>query len=283
MYRITKTLNHNAILVADMENQQEYMFLGKGIGFGRKVAERIELPEGADIYSLKNITERGAAKELVRETPVECFEIANQILLKVEAEFGKVDRDILFPMANHIDYAVKRIRAGEQISNPLNSDIRILFYKEYKVAEIARELLREMLHIEIMDDEIGYIALHVHSSIESEKVSTSMQMAMVVRECVTLIEEQIDRKIDILSLDYNRLMNHIKFMFARAEQGESLKLNMNVYIKQNYPEAYRIAETICGHMKQALHKEIEELEIGYLAMHVQRALMKETEDIKGES
>lgn len=275
MYRITKTLNHNAILVVDMENQQEYMFLGKGIGFGRKVAERLELPEGADVYSLKNVTEPGTAKELVRETPVECFEIANHILQMAEEEFGKVDRDILFPMANHIAYAVKRIRAGEQISNPLNSDIRILFYKEYKIAETARELLREMQQIEIMDDEIGYIALHVHSSIESDKVSTSMQMAMTVRECITMIEEQIDRKIDILSLDYNRLMNHIKFMFARAEQGESLKLNMNAYIKQNYPKAYQIAETLCRHMESALNKEIEELEIGYLAMHIQRALMEE--------
>lgn len=273
MYRIIKTLNHNAILAADMKDNQEYILLAKGIGFGKKVSERVEAPEDASIYSLQNVTKQGKAKELVRDIPAEYFEISNRILECAEQEFGKIDRDILFPMANHIAYAVKRMQDGEQISNPLTSDIRVLFYKEYKIAEISRELLKEMMHVDITDDEIGYIALHVHSCLEEEGVATSMQMALIVRECVTMIEEQSGRKIDILSLDYNRLMNHIKFMFARAVNGETLKLNMNEYIKQNYPKAFEMAETICRHMGKALNKQLDEVEIGYLAMHIERALM----------
>lgn len=275
MYRIIKTLNHNAVLATDMNDNQEYILLGKGIGFGKKVSERIDAPEDVRIYSLKHVSECGKAKELLQDTPAEYLEISNQILNLAEQEFGAVDRDILFPMANHIAYAVKRIQAGEQISNPLNSDIRILFYKEYKIADTVRPRLKELLGVDIMEDEIGYIALHVHSSIQDEKVSVSMQMAMVVRECITLIEEQVGRKIDILSLDYNRLMNHIKFMFARAINNETLKLDMNAYIKMNYPKAYEIAEIVCGHIGKALQKPLEEIEIGYLALHVQRALMEE--------
>ncbi len=273
MYRIIKTLNHNAVLAADMKDNQEYILLAKGIGFGKKVSERVEAPENASIYSLKNVSEQGKAKELVRDIPAEYFEISNRILECAEKEFGKIDRDILFPMANHIAYAVKRMQNGEQISNPLTSDIRILFYKEYKIAELSRELLKEMMHVDIIEDEIGYIALHVHSSIEDEAVSVSMQMALIVRECVTMIEEQSGRKIDILSLDYNRLMNHVKFMFARAVSGEKLKLNMNDYIRQQYPKAYEIAEIICSHMGKALNKTLDDVETGYLAMHIERVLM----------
>lgn len=275
MYRIIKTLNHNAILAADMEDNQEYILLGKGIGFGKKVSERVEAPDDVSIYSLKNVSEQGKAREFVRDIPPECFEISNRILEQAEAEFGKIDRDILFPMANHIAYAVKRMQAGEQISNPLTSDIRILFYKEYKIAELSRELLKEMMQVEIMDDEIGYIALHVHSSIEDEKVATSMQMAMVVRECVSMIEEQTGTKIDVLSLDYNRLMNHVKYMFARVVSGDVLKVNMNAYIMQNYPKAYEIASVICEHMGKAVNKVLADVEIGYLAMHVQRVMGEE--------
>lgn len=275
MYRIIKTLNHNAVLAADMKDNQEYILLAKGIGFGKKVSERVEAPEDASIYSLKNVSEQGKAKELVRDIPAEYLEISNRILERAEKEFGKIDRDILFPMANHIAYAVKRMQNGEQISNPLTSDIRILFYKEYKIAELSRELLKEMMHVDITEDEIGYIALHVHSSIEDEAVSVSMQMALIVRECVTMIEEQSGRKIDILSLDYNRLMNHVKFMFARAVSGEKLKLNMNDYIRQQYPKAYEIAEIICSHMGKALNKTLDDVETGYLAMHIERVLMDE--------
>ena len=58
MYRIIKTLNHNAVLATDMNDNQEYILLGKGIGFGKKVSERIDAPEDVRIYSLKHVSER---------------------------------------------------------------------------------------------------------------------------------------------------------------------------------------------------------------------------------
>ena len=62
--------------------------------------------------------------------------------------------------------------------------------------------------MKIDEHEIGYIALHVHAAIEDEKVSQAMQIARAVRECVTLVEQQTGMKIDVMSLAYNRLMNH---------------------------------------------------------------------------
>lgn len=82
-------------------------------------------------------------------------------------------------------------------------------------AECIRRILWDRLHIEIGDDEIGYIALHIHSAIQDEKVSQAMQMARAVRECISLVEQEIGRPIDILSLSYNRLMNHVRNMVAR--------------------------------------------------------------------
>lgn len=96
MYRIIKTLNHNAVLATDMNDNQEYILLGKGIGFGKKVSERIDAPEDVRIYSLKHVSERGKAKELLQDIPTEYLEISNQILNLAEQEFGAVDRDILF-------------------------------------------------------------------------------------------------------------------------------------------------------------------------------------------
>ena len=46
-----------------------------------------------------------------------------------------------------------------------------MFYKEYKVASCIQELLWGRLQIRIDEHEIGYLALHVHSAIEEEKVS----------------------------------------------------------------------------------------------------------------
>ena len=277
MYRVRKALNHNTLIAISMENNQEYLLIGKGIGFGKKVSERFEIPENIEctVYSLHEQTERGKAMDLIKGIEPVYLEIAGKVLAKSEEVFGKIDKRILFPMADHIAFAVQRIRANEQISNPLTDDIRALFHMEYKTAECVKDILWEMLQIEIDEHEIGYIALHIHSAIEDENVALSMQIAMAVRECIRMIEEETGQTIDVMSLSYNRLMNHIRYMVARSIKGEKLKLNMNDYMSVKFPKSFWMATEVCKQLEKQLHRNspLDEVEIGYLAMHIERVLM----------
>lgn len=270
VYRICKVLNHNGVIAFDMQDSNEYVLLGKGVGFGRKVGERLEKPEDCTVYSLQVTSTRGSASELARSIEPEYLEMANRILNLAEKQFGTIDRNILFPMADHIAFAVKRMQKGEQISNPLTPDIQTLFNGEFKVALTLKEYLKKEKGIDVPDDEIGYVALHIHSALEKESVAVSMQMASAVRECVSLIEEQRKIHIDVTSLSYNRLMNHVKFMVARALNKESLKVNMNEYVEHNFPRSYELARIVCDHLSQALRVQLEEIEVGYLALHIER-------------
>ena len=277
MYRVRKALNHNTLIAISMENNQEYLLIGKGIGFGKKVSERFEIPENIEctVYSLHEQTERGKAMELIKGIEPVYLEIAGKVLAKSEEVFGKIDKRILFPMADHIAFAVQRIRVNEQISNPLTDDIRALFHMEYKTAECVKDILWEMLQVEIDEHEIGYIALHIHSAIEDENVALSMQIAMAVRECIRMIEEETGQTIDVMSLSYNRLMNHIRYMVARSIKGEKLKLNMNDYMSIKFPKSFWMATEVCKQLEKQLHRNspLDEVEIGYLAMHIERVLM----------
>ena len=270
MYRVSKVLNNNGVIAIEMEENQEYVLLGKGIGFGKKVSQRFEAPLDCTRYSLKDDTERGSAASLVKSVDPVFLEIANEVLREAERTFGKIDKRILFPLADHISFAVARMKNGEQISNPLTGDIHALFYKEFQVASVLKKILSDRMQVEIGDDEIGYVALHVHSAIEDEKVSVAMQMARTVRECVSIIEEETGKKIDVMTLDYNRLMNHVKYMAARLLRGEELKININDYIEIKFPKAFAIATTVCDHLGENIGVQPGEREIGYLAMHIER-------------
>ncbi|MDE6902113.1 MAG: PRD domain-containing protein [Lachnospiraceae bacterium] len=270
MFRVKKVLNHNTVIGIGMEDNQAYLLIAKGIGFGRKVSERIEVPEDGTIYSLQEKTQRGLALDLVKSIDPVFLEITQQILKEAERIFGKIDWAILFPMADHIAFAVKRIQNQEQISNPLTEDIRALFHMEYKTAQLICPILKERLSVEIDEHEVGYIALHIHSAIEDENVALSMQIARTVRECIQMVEEETGASIDVMSLSYNRLMNHVRYMAARAVKGEKLNLNMNDYMSVKYPEAFRLASVVCGHLEKYLKKPLDEVEVGYLAMHIQR-------------
>ena len=282
MYRVKKALNHNTVIAIGLEDNQEYLLLGKGVGFGKKVSERIKPQEDCTVYSLREQTDRGTAMEIVKEIDPVYLEIAQQVLKEAERIFGKIDWSILFPMADHIAFAVKRIQNNEQISNPLTSDIQALFHMEYKTAECLRPILRERLLAEIDEHEIGYVALHIHSAIVDENVALSMQIAGTVRECIELVEQETKTTIDVMSLSYNRLMNHVRYMVARALKGEKLKLDMNDYMSVKFPDEFRMAATVCGHLGAYLKKTLDDVEIGYLAMHIQRVSAEQGENETNE-
>lgn len=275
MYRVGKALNHNAVLAVNSEDNKEYLLLGKGIGFGKKVSERIEAGDDCRIYSLQECSERGGAASIANSVKPEFLEIANKVLDEAEKVFGNIDRNILFPLADHISYAVERIKKKEQISNPLTEDIRILFHMEYKVAGCVVPILQEQYGISIGEDEVGYIALHVHSAIVDEKVSDAMQTARAVRECIKKVEDATGKKIDVMTLSYNRLMNHVRYMIVRALDGEKLKLSLNDYMKVKYPKEYEMAENICQQIGQMIGVPLKDVEIGYLAMHICRVISGE--------
>ena len=259
MYRVSKVLNNNGVIAINMEENIEYVLLGKGIGFGKKISQRFEAPDNCTRYSLKEDTERGSAKELAKSISPEYLEIADEILQKAEMKFGTIDRRILFPLADHISFAADRILSGEQISN--------------EVASQLKEILQKRLGIEIDAHEIGYVALHIHSAIEDESVSAAMQMAGAIRECVQVLERESGKKIDVMSLAYNRLMNHVKYMVMRAVRGESIKLDMNEYMEEKHPESFALAAAICEKIERGCKIRLEKMEVGYLAMHIERVYL----------
>ena len=261
MYRITKVLNHNSVIAVD-DSAKEHLIMGKGIGFGKKISEQFEPDGTSTVYSLQSTTDRHVNPD--------CLEISDAILDEAEKNFGRVDRSILFSLADHLQFALQRMKKGEIIKNPLTSDIRVLFHMEYKTALCAVELVKDKENLTLTDDEVGYLALHVHSAIEDEKVSQAMQTARMVRECISTIENRTGLTIEVTSLGYNRLMNHIRYMVVRMESGEKLKLDMNDYMAVKFPETFEIAREVCEGMAKSLNVDYQEAEIGYLAMHIER-------------
>lgn len=272
MYRVRKILNHNAILALNDDELKTYLVLHKGIGFSVKNAERIEIPQEASIYSLEKPTDRGNAMSIVSKIDPVCLEISDAALDEAEKVFGTVDRNIVFTMADHLQYAIQRARKDEHISNPLNDDIRVLFHSEYDVAKTVIPILEKETGIVLNEDEIGFLALHVHSAIMDENVAQSLKTAQIVRNCISYIEEKTGHKVEIESLGYNRMMNHIRYMVTRMEVGEPLKMNLNDYMQTKYSDVYSLAADICNQMSRILKKEYQDAEIGYLAMHIVRVI-----------
>lgn len=275
MYRVIKVLNNNGVLAYDMEQQKEVIFLGNGVGFGKRSGERFEDAKGASAYTAEARNGSETALKVVNGMNPVFLEITGRIIDETEKRFDRVNREILLPLADHIALAVQRAREGREFENPFNQDIRALFPEEYEIAQKGREFIREAAGQPISEDEAGFITLHIHSALSGEKVEQSMTTARLVKESVSMIEEGLERKIPVQSLGYNRLVSHIRYMLIRTLRGERVNLNLEEYAKSSFPRAYALAEQICRRMEEELGRPVYQEEIGFLGIHIERVAQTE--------
>lgn len=268
MFEITRILNHNAIVAVKEKNQ--YLIMDKGIGFGKKVYDWIDHAPFEAIYLLQEETERGNSENIVERIDPLFLEITHELLKYAQEKLGNIDKNILLPLSDHLAFAVERIKNHLLISNPFVNEIRWMNPDEYEVAKKAAQIIKNKLGYEINEDEIGYITLHLHAASSNEKVDEGMQTAIIINESMKTIEDMFHVHINVQSLAYSRLLMHMKYMLARIKTGETLNLDMDEFVKKNYPLAYEVAENILVRVGRELHHTIPRIEIGYLGLHIQR-------------
>lgn len=270
MNKITKILNHNAILVHAQKTNEKLLIMHKGIGFGRNINEMIELDTYDAMYHLQSGM-NAKDDQLLNKLDSIYIEISHTILSAYLSKFDRLDESKLLPLADHIAFAVQRIQSNLSISNPFTNEIRLLYPEEWSIAATSRELIFNKLGCLINDDEISYITLHLNSTQELSK-DHGFIVAMILKESIAEIETTYDIKVDGHSLSYSRLMMHMKYMIARLNEDEVLTLDMEDYTKQSIPTAYTVAQRIVDRITLALNKDVPSIETGYLAMHVDRIL-----------
>ena len=115
-YRITKILNHNSFMGIESKNDQECLIMGKGVAFGKKVGQTVSVTGDARVYSLKELTDRGEAKDIIKSVSPLCLELANDVLEKA------------FLPAFYIPHILERSFLISLCMNGLESENEDIFY-----------------------------------------------------------------------------------------------------------------------------------------------------------
>lgn len=270
MFKILKVLNNNGILVIDLDTKQELIFLGKGVGFGKKVNQNVSEIENAKAYRFTEQQSRQESIDTIKSISPVFIEIAGGIIEEAEKQFGNVDNNILLPLADHIAFAIKRMEQGIELKNPFAKEIKVLFEEEYNVAKKGKNLINQKIGVEINDDEVGYITLHVHTALTRENVVQSMDVARMIQEGIQTIEKELGAMLDDATISYTRLLTHMKFMILRVINDEKLHLDMTDYVLENFPDSFALAKQICNSFEQSIKKPFPNIEISYFAIHIER-------------
>ncbi|NNU95310.1 glucose PTS transporter transcription antiterminator GlcT [Anoxybacillus sp. EFIL] len=271
-FRIEKILNNN-VLIASHPTYDEVVLIGKGIGFGKKKGDAIEQKHVEKWFILKNEREQEQYKKLLPHVDEEFIGLMNDIIYHIRKRTNSpLNEHIHVALTDHILFAMKRLEQGMDIKNPFLVETKSLYPLEYDVATEVVNMLNDRLHIQLPEGEIGFIALHIHSALTNHQLSEVNQHSQLISRLVSVVEEQLDIRIDRESIHYLRFVRHLRYAIERVKKGEKIEepKKLSNILKETYPLCYNLSWKLIKIMQQTLQLPVDEAEAVYLTLHLQR-------------
>lgn len=215
---------------------------------------------------------------LLNEIPIEQFEISEKIITFSEKYLKtKLSSSIHITLADHISFTILRVKKGYNVKNPLLIEIQNLYEHEYVIGLYALDLIKKELDIDLPEDEAGYIVMHIIEAQMNKDSGTVSSIIKLTEQIKDMIKNQFGIPIDEDTPYYGRLITHLKFFAQRVIKGElgnSIDKNMIDLFIQSYPESYNMAEKISRYIESNYNYNVDNQDIFYLALHLQRCIQK---------
>lgn len=277
--KILRILNNNSLIVSDNESV-ESIIIGRGIAFGKKSGEKIEIEncqiEKRFILDNDNKDESLRLVQLVKEIPLEIIILSNKVI-----EYGKkhlnieTEENIEIPLTDHINFAIERCRKGMIITSDLLWEIKRLYPKEYKVSLEITKMINDECNINLPDDEATFIALHFINSQLYRNMDSAINSTHLLHDILNIIKYFFKVEPDEESLSYFRLITHLKFFAARVLKGgmfDTKDYFLYDFMRIKYPDVFECALKIQQYVGNKYGYTISEEEMSYLMVHIERVL-----------
>lgn len=276
---IKRILTNNAVVIDD-ENQQEKIVCGKGIAFKKRPGMEIDEISINQTFILEGGGEYSRFEQLLKDVPLEYLELSSEIINMAKLEFAKKFKDnVIITLSDHLYVAIKRCREGMTISNPLLWDIKNFYEIEYDIGLRALELIKNKFHIQLPDDEAGFIALHiVNVELDEDNMDHIFQVTKVIQEIMTIVKYHFHAEFDTSNVYYYRFITHLKFFALRLlkdnQFNEDKENELLDVVKDKYCTSYECVLKIKDFLEKKYNYTLQEDEIVYLTIHVHRVVHK---------
>ncbi|WP_291637806.1 BglG family transcription antiterminator [Clostridium sp.] len=257
-----------SLLYENLDENQLLQIIKDNVGSSEFSKGRIEINTR---NRLLNLIDKSVIKELEKSV----YKVEEKMKLKL-ADSAYVGLIV------HLAIAMQRIKNNERISiDPLFlSELKKT--TEYSIAEGLASDISNNFNLEIPEDEIGYITMHLKGSkmqanIESEEkhMIGKYELIKIAKKMIAIAE--IETGCSLLQ-NKNLLMglvNHLEPVISRLKMKLDIRNPLLTKIKETYPEIYETSRKCCVVLQDLLGVEIPESEIGYIAMHIGAAVENE--------
>ncbi|MED3912460.1 BglG family transcription antiterminator [Peribacillus simplex] len=124
-----------------------------------------------------------SAKEVQNFIDKEIYDLTTSILESIENELRlgiKDDNELFIGMSLHLKPAINRYRYGMNLRNPMLQEIKSNYPLAFEASIVAGRVIKQKSGIDMHENEIGYIALHIGGAIERRKMINQPKHCIIV-------------------------------------------------------------------------------------------------------
>lgn len=271
--KIAKILNNNVVTVID-EHRNEQIVMGRGLGFKKQPGDEIDDALIEKVFELRSSELTSRLSEVLNDIPLEVVTTADKIIeLARERLPGKLQNSVYISLTDHCHFAIERHKQGVDIRNVLLWEIKRLYQKEFAVGLEALAIIHQRLGVRLLEDEAGFIALHLVNAQLDSHMPEVIQITRVMQEILNIVKYQLNIDYNEQAFSYHRFVTHLKF-FAQRLLGHNTVFSsdesLHDVVKEKYPISYRCAEKIQAHIVNQYQYTLTKEELMFLTIHIER-------------
>lgn len=271
---VLRVFNNNVVLARD-PGRGEVILTGRGLGFQAKPGQQVDEAKVVRVFVPEDGRDADNFGALVAAIPPEHLALADQALQIARRDLSSpVSSTTVVALADHLSFAIKRVRQGMDLEYPLRAEVSHLYPDELRIAQRVLDFVNTRIEQVLPEAEAVPIALHlVNAGFASGDLSLTYQMTGVFTQLFEVLEQAYERPFDRDTVNAARFITHLRYFFVRAQTGRQLDdgaSTLSRAIRQSYPAAYATALKLQAVLELRLGEPLTEDEVTYLTLHVAR-------------
>lgn len=269
---VIKKINNNAAICLD-ENDKEFIAFGKGIGFPSVPYELKDLK----IIKRKFYNLDPLYLKILNTVPVQILtltdEAADYASLRLNA---KLNPNMIFTLADHINFSVQRIKNKQYLPNPMLDEIEMLYEEEFKISKeilkFINKSLRKNYKIVLPKEELGFITLHIVNNKIGEAEGKIQRVLQFVNGVLDTVKKYYPEYCKEKSYYTKRFSMHLKYLAIRILDSQEWKNDgsddfYEILINED-EKLEECMESIIEYIEQKFEYNLSKSERIYLLVHL---------------
>ena len=209
------------------------------------------------------------------EMPENILKLSEKIVAYAKKNLTKkFSKNFVFTLADHIEFTIERIAQNMIFDFKGYYDFKYLYPREVEISKYAMKMIEEELKIKLPESELGGFVMNiVNSELKPSGSDEDVNFAPLISQITVIIEKYFNLEINRDSFNYSRFATHMIYLLRRLKDGKKTSDdNRRIYEKllEEYPDTYRCVDEIARFLEQNIQSKLDENEMLYLILHVNR-------------